>query len=103
MRILANSACAIGNSSSFVRDAGYFGTPVVLVGSRQDGRETDKHVRRVLPQIEEIEHAIRELLSHGRYSPSSLYGDGKVSKRIATALSTLTPYTQKRLHYPDES
>ena len=103
LRILANAAGAIGNSSSFVRDAGYFGTPVVLVGSRQDGRETDKHVRRVPPQIEKIEDAIRERLSHGRYPPSSLYGDGKVSGRIASALSTLIPYTQKRLNYLDES
>ncbi|MGE0760307.1 MAG: UDP-N-acetylglucosamine 2-epimerase, partial [Pirellulaceae bacterium] len=28
LKVLANAACAIGNSSSFVRDAGYFGTPV---------------------------------------------------------------------------
>ncbi|MEK7832381.1 MAG: UDP-N-acetylglucosamine 2-epimerase, partial [Acidobacteriota bacterium] len=44
LKVLANAACAIGNSSSFVRDAGYFGTPVVLVGNRQEGRETDQHV-----------------------------------------------------------
>ncbi|MEM7391837.1 MAG: UDP-N-acetylglucosamine 2-epimerase, partial [Verrucomicrobiota bacterium] len=44
LRILANAACAVGNSSSFVRDAGYFGTPVVLVGNRQHGRECDEHV-----------------------------------------------------------
>ena len=40
LKVLANAACAVGNSSSFVRDAGYFGTPVVLVGNRQEGRET---------------------------------------------------------------
>ena len=31
LKVLANTSCAVGNSSSFVRDAGYFGTPVVLV------------------------------------------------------------------------
>ena len=44
LKVLATTACAVGNSSSFVRDAGYFGTPVVLVGNRQNGRETDEHV-----------------------------------------------------------
>jgi len=38
LRVLAKAVCAVGNSSSFVRDASYFGTPVVLVGKRQEGR-----------------------------------------------------------------
>lgn len=98
-RVLANAACAIGNSSSFVRDASYFGTPVVLVGHRQEGRETDVHVTRVPPAVAKIEATIRAQLEHGRYLPSTLYGDGQVSKRIATGLASLTPYIQKRLHF----
>jgi UDP-hydrolysing UDP-N-acetyl-D-glucosamine 2-epimerase len=99
LRVLARAACAVGNSSSFVRDAGYFGTPVVLVGSRQDGREWDAHVRRVNPVAGEIEKAIAAQLRHGRYEASTLYGDGRVSGRIAEALARLEPYAQKRLHY----
>ncbi len=101
LKVLANTACAVGNSSSFVRDAGYFGTPVVLVGSRQDGRERDKHVLRVAPVAADIEAAICQQLSHGHYAPSSLYGDGYVSDRISDALVHLNPYTQKRLYYPE--
>jgi UDP-hydrolysing UDP-N-acetyl-D-glucosamine 2-epimerase len=99
LRVLANTACAIGNSSSFVRDAGYFGTPVLLVGDRQDGRETDRHVRPVEPIAEQICAVARTQLMHGRYAPSQLYGDGYVSERIAEALVRLKPYVQKRLHY----
>src|SRR5918992_5771170 len=44
LKVLSRAACAVGNSSSFVRDASFFGTPVVLVGNRQDGREIDRHV-----------------------------------------------------------
>jgi UDP-hydrolysing UDP-N-acetyl-D-glucosamine 2-epimerase len=99
LKVLANTACAIGNSSSFVRDAGYFGTPVVLVGARQDGRETDVHVTRVPPLAERIETAARAQLEHGRYAPSTLYGDGRVSERVSEALARLQPYIQKRLHY----
>ena len=98
-RVLANTACAVGNSSSFVRDAGYYGTPVVLVGNRQDGRETDDHVLRARPIHAEVLGAIRQQLSHGRYAPSTLYGDGQVAQRIAEGLATLSPYVQKRLHF----
>ncbi len=99
LKVLANTACAIGNSSSFVRDAGYFGTPVVLVGNRQEGRETDTHVTRIAPSPDEVFAAASAQLTHGRYAPSKLYGDGYVSERIAQALGELEPYVQKRLHY----
>jgi UDP-hydrolysing UDP-N-acetyl-D-glucosamine 2-epimerase len=99
LHVLARTACAIGNSSSFVRDAGYFGTPVVLVGERQEGRETDAHVRSVPPVAGSIADAVRSQLKHGRYPASALYGDGFVAERIAKALAMLQPYRQKRLHY----
>lgn len=99
LRVLASAACAVGNSSSFVRDAGYFGTPVVLVGNRQEGREVDRHVLTAAPVAGEVSARVQSQLSHGRYAPSRLYGDGHVSARIAGALAELTPYTQKRLHY----
>ena len=99
LKVLANASCAVGNSSSFVRDASYFGTPVVLVGSRQDGREVDKHVMQIPPEAGAVVASIRLQLNHGRYKSSSLYGDGCVSERIANALANLTPYVQKRLHY----
>lgn len=99
LKVLANTACAIGNSSSFVRDAGYFGTPVALVGHRQEGREHDVHVTPTRPLADEIETSIRNHLTHGRYAPSTLYGDGHVSERIAAGLAALTPYVQKRLHF----
>ena len=101
LRVLANAACAIGNSSSFVRDASFFGTPVVLVGTRQDGRETDVHVTRVPPVATEVAEAAMAQLRHGRYAPSTLYGDGRVAERIADVVATLTPYKQKRLAYEE--
>ena len=97
--MLARVSCAIGNSSSFVRDAGYFGTPVVLVGDRQEGRETDEHVTHVAPIAPKVFRAVRKQLRHGAYAASTLYGDGLVSDRIAEGLVSLEPYVQKRLHY----
>ena len=99
LRVLNAAACAVGNSSSFVRDGSFFGTPVVLIGNRQHGRERDVHVSQVPTKAAAIERAIETQLAHGRYAASTLYGDGEVSQRIATALVELKTYTQKRLHY----
>jgi UDP-N-acetylglucosamine 2-epimerase len=99
LELLARVSCAVGNSSSFVRDAGFFGTPVVLVGDRQEGRETDEHAMRVTPVASQVFAAIRKQLKHGPYESSTLYGDGLVAERIADGLVQLRPYIQKRLHY----
>jgi UDP-hydrolysing UDP-N-acetyl-D-glucosamine 2-epimerase len=103
LKVLANATCAVGNSSSFVRDASYFGTPVVLVGNRQNGRETDEHVTRVPVEMDRIVETIRAQLAHGRFPPSTLYGDGHVSERIAEAIESLTPYRQKQLAFTLET
>jgi len=97
--LLKNAACLVGNSSSFVRDASFIGTPVVLVGSRQDGREWCQAVHRVEPKEEEILAAIRLHLANGRYPCSTLYGRPGVSERIVDRILTLRPYVQKKLHY----
>jgi UDP-hydrolysing UDP-N-acetyl-D-glucosamine 2-epimerase len=99
LKVLASAACAVGNSSSFVRDASFFGTPVVLVGRRQEGRETDRHVTSVPPETDAIERAVRAQLAHGRYPPSTLYGDGDVARRVADRLGEISLYVQKRLAY----
>jgi UDP-hydrolysing UDP-N-acetyl-D-glucosamine 2-epimerase len=101
LQVLAAAACAVGNSSSFVRDASFLGTPVVLVGDRQKGRERDSHVLPVSVQKERIAEAIERQVSLGHYPPSHLYGDGNVSRAIAERLGSLTPYTQKRLSFVD--
>jgi UDP-hydrolysing UDP-N-acetyl-D-glucosamine 2-epimerase len=103
LRVLARTACAVGNSSSFVRDAGYFGTPVVLVGGRQDGREVGANVERVPPTTDEIVRAIRKKLAGGPYPPSSLYGDGRVAGRVAAKIAGLKAYAQKRLYYTQDA
>jgi UDP-hydrolysing UDP-N-acetyl-D-glucosamine 2-epimerase len=97
--LLRQAACCVGNSSSFVREASFVGTPVVLVGSRQDGREWSEAVRRVEPVRQAIAEAIRAQLAHGKYPASELYGKPGVSARIVDQILTLKPYSQKKLAY----
>lgn len=100
LQLLADATVCCGNSSSFVRDAGFFGTPVVLVGNRQEGRECAENVIPVPCEHGPIKGTIRWQVEHGRYKPSDLYGSPGVSERIAEKLATLEPYVQKRLCYP---
>ncbi len=102
LRVLGTAAVAVGNSSSFVRDAGFFGTPVVLVGDRQNGRERDVHVTQVAPRQKDIASAIERQLAHGRYEPSTLYGHGNVSNDLAEKLTHIDPYIQKTLSFLSE-
>jgi UDP-hydrolysing UDP-N-acetyl-D-glucosamine 2-epimerase len=87
MQRLADCAVAVGNSSSFCRDSSFFGTPVVLVGDRQQGREHASNVKEVACKTTDILAAVDAQLLHGRYEPSTLYGDGRVSERIAEGLA----------------
>ncbi|MDP6491697.1 MAG: UDP-N-acetylglucosamine 2-epimerase [Kiritimatiellia bacterium] len=98
-KALKRTVCAIGNSSSFIRDTTFTGTPVVLVGDRQEGREIAQNVMPVPCQREAIARAIRQHVEHGRYAPSSLYGTGNASARIADKLAEVDTYVQKRLHF----
>ena len=95
--LMKDAACLVGNSSSFIRDASFFGTPVVLVGSRQDGRERSDAVLRVEAEREAISEAIGRQLAHGAYPPSKLYGEVGASRDIVDAIAKLDPFSQKKL------
>jgi UDP-hydrolysing UDP-N-acetyl-D-glucosamine 2-epimerase len=98
-KLLSNAACVIGNSSSFIRDSSFFGTPVVIVGGRQEGREVAENVAYADYATDTIVATIRKQLDHGRYTPSTLYGDGKASQRIADHLAAVPIYIQKMLDF----
>lgn len=98
-RVLARCQVAIGNSSSFVRDSTFTGTPVVLVGDRQKGRETGSNALSVTADRKAILEAILFQSANGRYPPDRLYGDGKAGERIADTLARVTLFVQKRLDY----
>jgi UDP-hydrolysing UDP-N-acetyl-D-glucosamine 2-epimerase len=101
IRLLYHAACAVGNSSSFIREGSFLGTPVVNIGTRQQGRERGKNVIDVGYNKDEIKRAIRKQMDHGKYKPEHIYGDGKSGKRIADILSKCEIRIQKRLAYPE--
>ena len=95
--LMKNTCCLIGNSSSGIREGSFIGTPTVDIGTRQQFREIAKNVLRVKCNALEITKAINKQINHGKYKKSTLYGDGKASKRIVDILYKKKISTQKRL------
>jgi UDP-hydrolysing UDP-N-acetyl-D-glucosamine 2-epimerase len=96
---LKHARVAVGNSSSFVRDTTFMGTPVVLVGNRQEGRETGKNLLQVPCERDAILEGIHTQTSKKCFSPDGLYGDGNASGKIVEKLLEIPFYRQKRIHY----
>ncbi|URK17331.1 UDP-N-acetylglucosamine 2-epimerase [Thalassospira sp. GO-4] len=99
IHMMDKTACLVGNSSSGIREGAYIGTPVVNVGSRQDGRERGQNVLDVGYGVDQIESAIRKQVSIGKYSMDPIYGDGTAGERIADILSFATFKIQKQITY----
>lgn len=98
--LIANTSCLIGNSSSGIREGSYLGTPVVNIGTRQQGRERGANVVDVNHDEDEIYIQIKNQIEHGRYKSEALYGDGRAGIRIAEFLSEMPiDNLQKRLNY----
>ena len=95
---LKSSVCAIGNSSSFVRDSSFYGTPVVLLGDRQNQRECADNVVNSKLTKKNILNSISSQLSSKRYKVSKLYGSGNTSQRIVKKLLTVKPKIQKTFY-----
>ncbi len=87
--LLSSAACVIGNSSSFIREACYFGTPVVNIGTRQNGREKGNNVINVKHDKDEIKKAVLRCIRHGKYPPQYIYGKGNSAQKITKILSAI--------------
>jgi len=96
LKILNNCKCAVGNSSSFLREGSFFGTPVVLIGDRQKNRERSNNVIEVTNNSKNIINAINSQINHGRYKSSKIYGYGNASKKIALRISKIK--LKKHIH-----
>jgi UDP-hydrolysing UDP-N-acetyl-D-glucosamine 2-epimerase len=97
--ILKNTACAVGNSSSFIREGSYLGVPAIILGTRQDNRESYKNlIRCSFFNKKKIINLIYKQMNK-KYRKSKLYGNGKSALKITKLLEKLSPPIQKKLKY----
>jgi UDP-hydrolysing UDP-N-acetyl-D-glucosamine 2-epimerase len=99
IKLMARTACLVGNSSSAIREGAFIGTPAVNVGPRQEGRDRGSNVVDAEYDKEQIADAVRAQMANGRYPMEPIYGDGHAGERIAEILSTKRLSIHKRITY----
>ncbi len=97
--LLKNAVCLVGNSSSFIREASFLGTPAVIVGDRQEGREHGKNVEFATYDKDDIVRCIHKQITHGKYNSEHIFGSGQAGTMIADYLATVELNINKRMTY----
>ena len=90
LRLVTQAACLVGNSSTGIRECSFLGTPVVNIGTRQDGRERAANVVDVPHDATVILDAVTTQIAHGRYPSSTLYGVGVAGPATAAVIAEVT-------------
>ncbi len=98
LSLLRKTSCLIGNSSAGIKESSYFGTPVVNIGSRQNGRLKGNNLLDVQYDSEQIKKAIKKQLDNGYYPQDNIYFKGNCSKQISDTLAKIKLYTQKKFN-----
>ena len=93
-RLLYNCECAIGNSSSFIKEGAFLGVPAVLVGDRQKGREHGDNV--VFADYDDILPKVKAQMGR-RYPKDYRFGNGRAGKEIADILAEIELGREKKL------
>ena len=100
LRLLVRARCLVGNSSVGIRESAYLGTPVVNIGSRQNGRDRAENVINADYSHASIRQALDVHLSRPtRYTSNHLYGEGNAGNLIADLLATVPLTVMKQLTY----
>lgn len=91
--LLRHAQLIVGNSSMGIREAPYYGTPTVNIGTRQLGRSNSSQIQHCPAVHREIERAISHALRAPRPKPQQEWGTGDSHKRFLRALSEPSLWT----------
>ncbi len=95
-KYLSYSACAVGNSSSFIREGAFLGTPVVLFGSRQNNREKGNNTIEITSEEKNsLKEAILNQMNHGKFESCKIFGEGDAAFKISKVLANVDLSVQK--------
>jgi UDP-N-acetylglucosamine 2-epimerase len=87
-RLINNAQCCVGNSSSFIKEGAFLGTPAVIVGERQHNREHGKNV--LFANNATIAQSIKQQIAHGKYQKDYIFGNGKACEKILEVLNDIS-------------
>lgn len=80
--LLQVTSCIAGNSSSIVREACFFGTPAILVGNRQEGRDMGTNVRSYKVPNERRLVDVYSEIKGVEFQPQMMYGAGNAVRHM---------------------
>lgn len=86
LTLLKNSQFIIGNSSAGIREAPYYGIPIINIGTRQQNRAIHADIVNVDYQREKIFEALRAIDSHYIQQTDADFGQGNSAKLFLECL-----------------
>lgn len=101
LSLLKNADCIIGNSSSGVREAPFYGVPSIDLGSRQMNRTKSKSIVNTNFDSKKIFNILK-FFSKKRFKEAKLYGKGNSSNEILKILSKNSIWGTKKQKYLQE-
>jgi UDP-N-acetylglucosamine 2-epimerase (hydrolysing) len=86
LSLLKNAEFIIGNSSSGIREAEFFGVSAINIGTRQQNRTKNKDIINIKADTKEILNAIGEI-KENKIKKSSNFGNGKSMEKFYEIIS----------------
>ncbi|MFL9831969.1 UDP-N-acetylglucosamine 2-epimerase [Flavobacterium sp. ST-87] len=86
LTLLKNSQFIIGNSSAGIREAPYYGIPIINIGSRQKNRAVNADIVNVDYTKESISGALNRIDSHNMQTIISNFGSGNSTQLFFKAI-----------------
>jgi UDP-N-acetylglucosamine 2-epimerase (hydrolysing) len=84
--LLKNAQMIVGNSSAGIREAPYYGTPTVDIGTRQNNRSLSDHILHSSYETKQITQAMQQALTQ-KLAPHMPFGKGQSDQEFFRAIS----------------
>lgn len=89
LTLLKNASFIIGNSSAGIREAPYYGVPVINIGTRQNNRTEDSQILNVDYSYKEITQALQKTQFISKSNLITEFGDGNSANKFLESLEKL--------------
>lgn len=86
LTLLKNAQFIIGNSSSGIREAPYYGIPIINIGTRQHNRALHAEIINVDYESVSIAKALKSVASHKPKNVNNSFGDGNSASLFLNSL-----------------
>lgn len=90
LTLLKNAQFIIGNSSAGIREAPYYGIPIINIGTRQQNRAVNAAIINVDYTTQSILQALKNINSHRVQSVNNTFGEGNSAQLFFSTLQQST-------------